>query len=111
MEPCRNNDPEPGFLEFIRDRFTAAEASLFLTNNHCWRLCFGGSHLKFGVNPDMASLPRPWANGHPHRGGHRHEGGRCPARTILFISSTYWTESVGPVAALATLEKDVGGRP
>ena len=69
-----------------------------------WRLCFGGSHLKFGINPDIAIFAKSLGNGHPI-------GAVIGTKTAMdgantsFISSTYWTESVGPTAALATLKK------
>ena len=105
MEPCRYVDPEPGYLEFIRDRAHAAGALLIFDEITIgWRLCHGGSHLKFGVNPDIAVFAKAMGNGHPI-------GAVIGTRAAMdgahgsFISSTYWTEGVGPVAALATLRK------
>jgi glutamate-1-semialdehyde 2,1-aminomutase len=69
-----------------------------------WRLHYGGSHLKFGVNPDIAVYAKAMGNGHPMAA----IIGTAPAMEGAhrsFISSTYWTESVGPAAALATLGK------
>ena len=105
MEPCRNFDPEPGFLEYVRDEVHRA-GGLFVFDEISigWRLHFGGAHLKLGVNPDIAVFAKALGNGHPMaavigtseamEGAHK-----------SFISSTYWTESVGPAAALATLKK------
>lgn len=105
MEPCRYEDPESGFLEYIRDSVHQRGALLIFDEITIgWRLYPGGSHLKFGVNPDIAVYAKALGNGHPigaiigtreaMEGAHR-----------SFISSTYWTESIGPTAALATLEK------
>jgi len=105
MEPCRYLDPEPGYLEYIRDQSRRAGALLIFDEITIgWRLCHGGSHLRFGVNPDMAVFAKALGNGHPI-------GAVIGTREAMdgahnsFISSTYWTEGVGPTAALATLRK------
>ncbi|MFH0796349.1 MAG: aminotransferase class III-fold pyridoxal phosphate-dependent enzyme [Candidatus Omnitrophota bacterium] len=105
MEPCRNNPPEPGFLEFVRDGIHKCGGLLVFDEISIgWRLCFGGAHLKLGVNPDLAIFAKALGNGHPI-------GAVVGTRKAMagahdsFISSTYWTESVGPAAALATLKK------
>lgn len=105
MEPARHHDPEPGFLEYVREKTRKICAVLIFDEITIgWRLNFGGAHLRFGVSPDMAVFAKALGNGHPiaaligtkdaMEGAHR-----------SFISSTYWTESVGPAAALATIEK------
>ena len=105
MEPARYNDPDSGFLEFVRDGAHKCGALLIFDEITIgWRMNFGGIHLKFGVDPDIAIFAKSLGNGHPigavigtrdaMRGAHR-----------SFISSTYWTESIGPTAALATLGK------
>ena len=105
MEPCRRRDPEPGFLEFVRDEAHRCGALVIFDEITIgWRLCFGGSHLKLGVNPDMAIFAKALGNGHPAAAviGTKQamEGAHAS-----FISSTYWTERVGPVAALAAVRK------
>ncbi len=105
MEPCRRHDPEPGFLEYVRDRAHQAGALLIFDEITIgWRLCYGGAHLRLGVDPDIAVFGKTLSNGHlmgavigtreAMEGAHR-----------SFISSSYWTEGVGPAAALATLDK------
>ena len=113
MEPCRHHDPEPGFLEFVRDGAHSAGALFILDEITIgWRLCFGGAHLRLGVNPDMAVFAKALGNGHPIGAVIGTEAAMKGAHNS-FISSTNWTESVGPVAALATLtamrENDVSG--
>jgi glutamate-1-semialdehyde 2,1-aminomutase len=121
MEPCRSRDPDPGFLESVRAGAHRVGALLVFDEITIgWRLHFGGAHLKFGVTPDMAVFAKALGNGHPMAAviGTREAMAGAHAS---FISSTYWTEGVGPVAALATLRKmrnidvpghvaDVGGR-
>ncbi len=105
MEPCRLHDPEPGFLEEVIA--TAHEAGALVVFDEItigWRLVVGGSHLKFGVAPDIAVFAKALGNGHPMAA----VIGTAPAMEgahASFISSTYWTESIGPAAALATLRK------
>ena len=105
MEPCRYHDPEPGFLEFVRDKAHAAGALLIFDEITIgWRLILGGSHLRLGVNPDMAVFAKTLGNGHPMAAVIGTEEAMNGAHDS-FISSTYWTEGVGPVAALATIRK------
>jgi glutamate-1-semialdehyde 2,1-aminomutase len=105
MEPARYNDPEPGFLEFVRDQSRQCGAMLIFDEITIgWRMNYGGIHLKFGIHPDMAIFAKALGNGHPI-GAILGTKKAMEGANTSFISSTYWTESVGPVAALATLKK------
>lgn len=104
MEPARNNEPPKGWLEHIRDEVHRVGGLLIFDEITIgWRLCFGGSHLKFGVNPDMAIFAKAMGTGHPIAAVIGTKEAMDGAHTS-FISSTYWTESVGPTAALKTIE-------
>jgi len=105
MEPVRNYIPENDFLHYVRAETKKAGALLIFDEITIgWRLNFGGSHLQLGVTPDMATFAKALGNGHPI-------GAVIGTREAMdgaqnsFISSTYWTEAVGPTAALATIEK------
>ncbi|MBI2299677.1 MAG: aminotransferase class III-fold pyridoxal phosphate-dependent enzyme, partial [Armatimonadetes bacterium] len=105
MEPCRSHDPPPGFLAGVRDRVHAAGALLVFDEITIgWRLAYGGAHLLFGVPPDLAVFGKTLANGHPMAAV---IGTRAAMEGAhgSFISSSYWTEGIGPAAALATLDK------
>ena len=105
MEPARHVDPEPGWLEYIRDAAHKCGALLIFDEITIgFRLNIGGIHLKFGVNPDMALLAKALGNGHPIGAVLGTKESMAGAHQS-FISSTYWTESVGPVAAIATLKR------
>jgi glutamate-1-semialdehyde 2,1-aminomutase len=105
MEPCRNSDPEQGFLEFVRDKAHQCGALLIFDEITIgWRLVHGGSHLRFGVNPDIAIFAKALGNGYP-MGAVIGTKAAMEGAQKSFISSTYWTESIGPVAALATIQK------
>lgn len=105
LEPCRHEVPAPGFLEALRagcDKYGALLIYDEITIG--WRYCFGGSHLSFGVEPDLAIFSKALGNGHPIAAvlGRKEV---FDGASKAFLSSTYWTERIGPAAALATLEK------
>ncbi len=105
MEPTRSIDPAPGFLESVRqlcDRCGAVLVFDEITSG--WRLGLGGAHLGYGVDPDVAVFAKALGNGHP-MGAVLGRGRVMQAAQTSFISSTYWTEGVGPAAALATIRK------
>ena len=105
MEPTRHKDPENGFLADAKELASQCGSLLIFDEISIgWRLCFGGAHLYYGVNPDMAVFAKALGNGHPIAAVLGTKEAMDGAHTS-FISSTYWTESVGPVAALAVLEK------
>jgi len=105
MEPVRHHDPERGFLELVREQTRRVGALLIFDEITIgWRLIYGGAHLRYGVHPDMAIFAKTMSNGFPMAAvigtAEAMEGAHHS-----FISSTYWTEGVGPAAALATLKK------
>lgn len=105
MEPTRGVDPEPGFLEGVRERCTNNGTLLVFDEITIgWRLCLGGAHRKFGVEPDLAAFAKAISNGFAL-------GAVIGTRPVMeavqttFISSAYWTEAVGPAAGLAAVSK------
>lgn len=105
MEPCRYRDPDHGFLEFVKEGAHAHNALLIFDEiSIAWRLHYGGAHLKFGVDPDIAVFAKSLSNGYPMAAVIGTEEAMQGAH-VSFISSTYWTESIGPVAAVAALRK------
>ncbi|HEX4145755.1 MAG TPA: aminotransferase class III-fold pyridoxal phosphate-dependent enzyme [Pirellulales bacterium] len=105
MEPTRSVHPEPGFLEGVRELCRAHGAVLVFDEITVgWRFALGGAHLTYGVEPDMAVFAKALGNGHPI-GAIIGRGSVMQAAQTSFISSTYWTEGVGPTAALATICK------
>lgn len=105
MEPTRSVNPDPGFLEGVRELCQRHGTMLVFDEVSVgWRLALGGSHLKFGVTPDIAVFAKALGNGHP-MGAIIGQAAVMEAAQTSFISSTYWTEGVGPTAALATIRK------
>lgn len=105
MEPIRDHEPENNFLRKVKEIAKRIGAVLIFDEVTIgWRLVNGGAHLKYGVNPDMAVFAKGMGNGYPMSAIIGTEKVMQAAQTS-FISSTYWTEKIGPVAALATIKK------
>lgn len=103
MEVSRNMGPEDNFLHKVRR--LATERNIVLIFDECtsgFRETFGGLHKKYGVEPDMAMFGKAMGNGYAITAiiGRR---AVMEAAQSTFISSTFWTERIGPTAALATL--------
>jgi len=105
MEPTRFLPPEPGFLEGVRQLCDEAGIVMVLDEiTTGWRFRLGGVHLDYGIEPDVAIFAKGTSNGHP-MGAIIGRKSVMEAAQNSFISSTYWTEGVGPTAALATIRK------
>jgi glutamate-1-semialdehyde 2,1-aminomutase len=105
MEPTRSVDPDPGFLEGVRERATARNAALIFDEiSSAWRLCLGGAHRLYGVEPDIAVFAKAISNGFAMGAVIGRESFMSAAQGS-FISSTYWTEGIGPAAAAAAIRK------
>jgi len=105
MEPIRNYYPKEGFLETIREITKKLEIVLIFDEvTSGWRLNTGGAHLNFGIEPDIAVFGKAISNGYP-MAAIIGKSDIMETAQDSFISSTYWTERIGPVAALATIKK------
>jgi len=105
MEPLHGTEPTRGFLEKVRAIADDAGAVLIFDEiTMGFRLTGGGAHLLYGIDPDMAIFSKGISNGYPMAAiiGRRNI---MQAAQDTFISSTYWTERIGPTAALATIKK------
>lgn len=104
MEVMRNSPPEENFLEQVRE--LATNRGIVLIFDECtsgFRESFGGIHKNFGVEPDIAMFGKALGNGYAINAviGRREI---MEATQTTFVSSTFWTERIGPTAALKTLE-------
>lgn len=104
MEVVRNFGPEDNFLQKVRD--LATQKNVVLVFDECtsgFRETFGGIYKKYGVEPDLAMFGKTIGNGYALTAvvGKRSV---MEAAQKTFISSTFWTERIGPTAALKTLE-------
>jgi len=105
VEPLRHQEPKNDFLSRIREISNDIDAVLLFDEiTSGWRLTVGGAHLKFNINPDIMVVAKAMSNGYPMAAvvGKREI---MDAAQTSFISSTYWTERIGPTAALATIRK------
>ena len=104
MEVERSEPPKPNFLKEIRNICT--EKNIVLIFDECssgFRETFGGLHKKYNVNPDMAIFGKTLGNGYAMTAVIGKKNIMEYAQET-FISSTFWTERIGPSAALKTLE-------
>jgi glutamate-1-semialdehyde 2,1-aminomutase len=105
MEPVRRQEPADGFLSSVRATASRVGAALIFDEiTSGWRLASGGAHLRYGVAPDIAVFAKAMGNGFPIAAVIGIAGLMEAAQTT-FISSTSWSERVGPAAALATIRK------
>jgi len=104
MEVSRNDEPDVGFLEKVRN--LASDRGIVLIFDECtsgFRQTLGGLHKLYGVEPDMAMFGKALGNGYAITAiiGRRSV---MEAAQTSFISSTFWTERIGPTAGIKTLE-------
>ena len=104
MEVMRNVKPKNNFLQKVRN--IADKNNIVLIFDECTsglRNNFGGLHLKYNVKPDLALFGKALGNGYAITAviGKRSV---MESAQKCFISSTFWTERIGPTAALATLK-------
>jgi len=104
MEVSRNEGPKDNYLQKVRD--LATENNIILIFDECtsgFRETFGGLHKKYGVEPDLAIFAKALGNGYAISACIGRQKFMQAAQQT-FISSTFWTERIGPTAALKTLE-------
>lgn len=112
IEPLRSSEPAPGFLEGVRRIATEVGAVLVFDEvSSGFRSLTGGIHLRLGVEPDVAVFAKGMSNGYP-MAAILGRASVMDSAQRSFISSTFWTDRIGPAAALATIakhrERDVG---
>ena len=104
MEVIRNFEPKDGFLKRVRD--LATKKNIVLIFDECssgFRETFGGIFQKYNVEPDMVMFGKTIGNGYALTAVVGTKSVMEAAQST-FISSTFWTERIGPTAALATLK-------
>jgi glutamate-1-semialdehyde aminotransferase len=105
IEPARGEDAPAGYLKDLRDLASEIGAVLIFDEiTSGFRMCAGGIHRNYRVYPDIAVFAKSMANGYAMAAVLGTEQVMQAAQTT-FISSTNWTDRVGPTAALATLKK------
>ena len=107
-EPCMGNCgailPEPGFLQFIRQKCTEYGIVFILDEVKTgFRIANGGAQEYYGIDPDMATYAKALGNGYPIAAF----GGKRPIMEIIghgvAQGGTFNNNKPGVAAAYATL--------
>ena len=104
MEVSRDDLPKNNFLKKVRN--ITKKNNIVLIFDECtsgFRKNLGGLHRTFNINPDMAVYGKALGNGYAITAVVGSED-VMKAANSSFISSTFWTERIGPTAALKTIE-------
>jgi glutamate-1-semialdehyde 2,1-aminomutase len=105
LESIRGTQPEPRFLRAVQEETRAIGAVLIVDEITAgFRLAVGGAHLLFKLKPDIAVFAKGMSNGYP-MSAVVGVSEVMQAAQDSFVSSTYWTERIGPTAAIATINK------
>jgi len=105
MESIRNHSPDKEFIDTIRQAVDEMGMILIVDEITAgFRLNNGGAHLLFDIEPDIAVFAKGISNGFPMAAIIGKQDVMEVAQDT-FISSTYWTDRIGPTAALATINK------
>jgi len=105
MEVMRSRSPSLSYLKNIRE--LADKNSCLLIFDECtsgFRESYGGLHLNYGVSPDLTILGKALGNGYAITSVLGTEAVMNSSQST-FISSTFFGERLGFVAALASLEE------
>jgi glutamate-1-semialdehyde aminotransferase len=104
-EVQRGKDADVKFLKKVRGIANKINAVLIFDEvSSSFRLSIGALYKLYGLEPDMVVIGKALGNGHPISAilGKR---SIMQAAQKSFISSSYWTERVGYVAALAVIDQ------
>jgi glutamate-1-semialdehyde aminotransferase len=110
MEPLRHHEPAPGFLAGVRRIADEIGAVLIFDEvTSGWRMNVGGVHALYKVIPDIAVYGKAMSNGYSMAAiiGKKEV---MESAQESFISSTYWTEGIGLVASIATINKCIDNK-
>ena len=105
IEPARGEDAPKDYLKSLKEYAKEIGSVLIFDEiTSGFRVCTGGIHRKYGVYPDIAVFAKSIANGYAMSAILGTEEVMQSAQKT-FISSTNWTDRIGPAAALATINK------
>jgi glutamate-1-semialdehyde aminotransferase len=98
-------EPEPGFLEGVREMATKYGAVLIYDEIRTgFRLSMGGAQKLYGVTPDLSVFGKGMANGYAISALTGKAEIMKAAEQKVFVSSTFFSNSSGYIAALKTIE-------
>ena len=105
MEPLRSELPPEGYLEAVRKLCDERGVVLIFDEvSSGFRARLGGIQELVGVTPDIAVFAKAISNGYPIAAvvGQR---AVMESAARMFISSTYWSDTIGLRAALTTIQE------
>lgn len=105
MEPLRSEIPPEGYLQGVKK--LCEEHGVLLIFDEVtsgFRLSLGGVQEYVGVTPDMSVFAKAISNGYPMAAVVGRRDVMEPAGR-MFISSTYWSDTIGLRAALTTIQE------
>ena len=97
--------PPEGYLQAVREIATKNDVVLIFDEVRTgFRVAMGGAQERYGVTPDLATFGKAVANGYPLSmvTGKREIMAVCESK--VFVSSTYFPNSLEMVAAMKTLD-------
>ena len=104
MEVSRFEPPKNNFLKKVRK--LANKFNIILIFDECssgFRETYGGLHKYYNVEPDIAIFGKTLGNGYPINSIIGKED-VMQSLDSTFVSSTFWTERIGPTAAIKVLD-------
>ena len=105
IEPARGEEADRNYLSDLKDFANEIGAVLIFDEiTTAFRMCAGGIHRNYNVHPDIAVYAKSIANGYAMSAVLGSKKVMTSAQNT-FISSTNWTDAVGPAAAIATINK------
>jgi glutamate-1-semialdehyde aminotransferase len=105
IEPARGDEAPENYLKKLRDLADEVGAVLIFDEiTSGFRMCVGGIHRNYKIYPDIAVFAKSMANGYAMAAIIGNED-TMQAAQKTFISSTNWTDRIGPTAALATIDR------
>lgn len=105
MEPLRSEIPPAGYLAGVA-KLAREHNTVFILDEVSAGLRFstGGAQQYLGVTPDLAVFAKSLSNGYPMAAVVGRREFMEPAAR-MFVSSTYWSDTIGLRAALTTLRE------
>lgn len=98
-------EPDPGFLEGVKELTHKYNAVLIFDEIRTgFRVTLGGAQKHYGVTPDLAVFGKAMANGYPIGAVTGKAEIMKEGEANVFISSTFFPNSLSFVAALKTIE-------
>lgn len=105
MEVERNHPPRKDFLDTVRYATQKEKIPLVFDEiTSGFRVNPGGIHMTYDIKPDVAVFAKAIGNGYPMAAVIGVPDVMEPIQ-CSFASSTYWTDRIGPTAALTTIKK------